>query len=145
MGRYLTLTLKPKYKTQDLLDKINNELIDRFGAISRVEEDRVIFSTPRFARDEAEYINTAPECKNQCPYIPRPVTAGSLVSCHPEIFDFGHIQVKISACNETEARIARALTLWSEENPDKIKINRSDNYDRETVFAYIQHFFDESN
>lgn len=143
MGRYLTLTLRPKYKNQPALDRINDELIENFGAVSRLWYDRVVFPTPRFAALEAEYINNSDEGKKQCHYIQRPVTVNKLVECHPEMFDFGHIQIKLSACSEEEARTARAVALWSEQNADKIKVNRSDNYDRETVFHYTAGYFEQ--
>jgi hypothetical protein len=145
MGRYLKLALKPKYKTQAHLDRINDELIEQFGAVSLLDDDRVVFSTLRYVESEADYINNSPEGKTQCAYIPRPVTVSSLIECHREIFEIGQIQIKLSCCNESEARIARAIAVWSQLNGDKIKTNRSDNYDRATVNQYTAHYFEGQN
>jgi hypothetical protein len=145
MGRYLKLALRAKYKSQAELDRINDELIEQFGAVSRLWYDRVVFPTQRFAVLEAEYINNAPEGQTQCPYIPRPVTVNKLIQAHPESFDIGFIQIKLNACNEEEARMARAVAIWSELNAEKIKTNRSDNYDRATVFQYTAHYFEDKN
>ena len=145
MGRYLRLALKPKYKTQAHLDRINDELIEQFGAVSLLADDRVVFPTLRYAQSEADYMNNSPEGKTQCAYIPRPVTVSRLIECHREIFEIGRIEIKLSCCKETEARIARAVAVWSELNADKIKPNRSDNYDRATVDQYTAHHFEGQN
>jgi len=124
MGRYMTVVLKEKYKNEQWIHLLNQQLTSDFGA-----DLPVIFNTWQYLQEEADYINNTLEGKKQLPGWKRPITIETL-STNFFWFRFGEFSIKLSGePTLQEAKCAVAVSKWLTKTKSPfIDKARSDNY-----------------
>ncbi|MCX2429871.1 hypothetical protein [Pedobacter sp. GR22-10] len=140
MGRYMTVELKEKYKTEIFIQLLNMELAAQYGG-----NIGTTFNTWEHLEEQADYINHDAEGLKQLPDWKRPISAQQL---HRNFFwlRFGSFSFKLSGeGNSDEARDAVAVSKWIENTEAKfINLSASDNYSQEIVKEYLNYIFEEA-
>jgi hypothetical protein len=139
MGRYMTVVLKPQYKTTQFIESVNQLLSDSFGANIGTH-----FDHEKFLQEEADYMNTDPEGLLQLPHFSRPITVSTLAN-NFFWFRIGEFTYKLSGSpSAVEARDAVAVCKWIIQTKRAyIDTNQSENFSRKIVTSYLNPVFED--
>ncbi|MCY1662568.1 hypothetical protein [Chryseobacterium sp. SL1] len=140
MGTYMTVVLKTAYKNDTFIWDLNKILTEKFGA------DKNPKFNPWYAlKSDADYMNNDPEGKKQAPGWERPITARQL-SKNCFWLANGEFSFKLSGgATLEEAKEAVAVCKWLMETENQfIDVDKSDNYDKETVAEYLNYLFEDA-
>lgn len=135
----MTVILREQYKDDNSIKTINQTLVKDYGAT-----DYPKFNPWYHLKDEAKYMNTDPDGKEQLSEWKRPITAERL-SRNFFWLRNGELNIKISGgpCLD-DAKDAVAVGRWLEATECMyINIGKSDNYDRNTLIEYLDYVFEE--
>lgn len=137
MGRYLNIQLKEKFCTQEILTRINRDLMENYDCPSINECVPTVFNTLDNITDEVEYLNKDAEGLKMHLHLARPLPPETLQAQFATWLNYGYVQIKLSGgLNEREAKAALALVHWAEDNDEKIDYSKSNIDDKETVKIY---------
>lgn len=141
MGRYLSVRLKQDFINDLSIKKINEQLVNSYGATERVK-----FNPSYFIDEEADFLNNDPEGKKQAPHLKRPLTR-EFLSHNFFWFRSGELHIKISGGTDLEAaRDAVAVCKWIIHTKGwYIDRSNSSNYSRATIAQYLNYIFKEAD